>query len=375
MNLFSTLFKRNDRSQLSQWWWTIDKWMIGCVVIFILSGISLIQEVSPLPADRFEKDPSSYYFDRHLIFVALSIFVMIVFSFFSPTLIRILMGFLFIGTLGALILTLVIGEEVNGAQRWLPTGIGKLSVQPSEFLKPALVVISAWLLTRSTLPGNVLTILIILFITVLLLAQPDLGMTIIVLCICSTQFFIVGLRFIWVWIITCMVIIGLLSSYFFLPYVTQRVDNFYNPPPHSQISIAEEGYRNSKLIGRTSEQMQVRERLPDVHTDFILVIASEQFGLVGVLFILSVFTFFILRGLIRLLNESDLFIILTVSGLLVHMGLQVLINASSTLGLIPITGTTLPFISYGGSSLLTHGIGTGIILALTRRRYGITNVS
>ena len=373
MNLFSTLFKRTDRSQLSQWWWTIDKWMIGCVGIFLLSGLSLIQEVSPLMTTRFGGASFSYFFDRHLLFVALTIVVMILFSFFSPKLIRILMKYLFIGTLGALILTLFFGVEINGAQRWL--SIGNISVQPSEFLKPALVVIIAWLLTHSTLPGDKLTILIILLITALLLAQPDLGMTIIVLCICSTQFFIVGLRLIWVWTITCMVIMGLFLSYFFLPYVTQRVDNFYNPPPYSQINIAYQGYQNSQLIGRTAEQMQVRENLPDFHTDFILVIASEQFGLVGVLLILSVFMFFILRGLIRLLNESDLFITLTVSGLLVHMGLQVLINASSTLGLIPITGTTLPFISYGGSSLITHGIGTGIILALTRRRYGITNVS
>ena len=373
MNLFSTLFDRTDRSQLSQWWWTIDKWMIGCVVIFILSGIFLIQEVSPLMTIRFGGAYSSYFFERHLIFVALAIGVMIVFSFFSQKFIQRIMGCLFIGTLGALILTLVIGVEINGAQRWLY--IGNTSVQPSEFLKPALVVSIAWLLTRATLTSDKVTVLIILLSIILLLAQPDLGMTMIVLCICSTQFFIVGLRLIWVAIITGMVIIGLLFSYFFFPYVTKRVDNFYNPPPHSQINIAEEGYRNSKLIGRTSEQMQVRARLPDVHTDFILVIASEQFGLGGTLILLSVFMFFILRGLIRLFHESDLFIILTVIGLLVHMGLQVLINASSTFGLIPITGTTLPFISYGGSSLLTHGIGTGIILALTRRRYGITNVS
>lgn len=363
-------FSRNDTSLLARWWWTVDRLSLATILFIIVFGSILIFAASPAVAERIGLD--SYHFViRQFLFLIPSLFIMVFVSFFSPRQIQYAALLLFAVTFIGLILTLVIGVEIKGAKRWI--GLGMLSVQPSEFAKPAFAILSAWLIANRLenphFPGKIYSFCLFLLIMGLLLSQPDIGMAVVMTSIWFTQFFIAGLPFIWIAIIICFGILGIGSAYFLFPHAASRIDKFLDPSNIGyQIEKSLEAFMRGGIFGRGPGEGRVKEYLPDAHADFVFAVAGEEFGLIACLIIIGLFTFVLYRGLKRLMHESNMFIVLAAAGLLVQFALQAIINMASTLHLIPTKGMTLPFMSYGGSSLLALALNIGMLLALTRRR-------
>ena len=379
---------RTDNSLLGRWWWTVDRWMLAALVTLILCGIVLVTAASPPVAQHYGY--GDYHFVmRHLFFLMPSLVAVFVLSLLDPKDLRRIGTILFIGSFLGVVLTLLIGYEVKGATRWLR--FAGMSIQPSEFIKPGMVIITAWLLTlpgaspyRQSLQGQtkalsgpsrsgLMAALILLLITIaLLLKQPDLGMTLVITAVWCAQYFLAGMPILLVLIAIVAGIGGLAGAYMLLPHVQSRIDRFLNPESGDtyQIDKAMEAIRHGGLTGVGPGQGEVKFTLPDAHADFIFAVSSEEFGLFATLFLLGLFGFLILRGFHRISKNNDPFVILAGSGLLIQFGLQAMIHMASTLHLIPTKGMTLPFISYGGSSLLALGISMGMVLGLTRQRPG-----
>ena len=277
-------------------------------------------------------------------------------------------------SLALLALTLIAGPEIKGARRWLV--VAGLSVQPSEFVKPAFAVVAAWMFAAQRMddsfPGNTIAGVLLILVTGLLILQPDLGMAAVVPTVWFGQFFLAGLSLPWVALLALLGLCGVVAAYFAFGHVASRIDNFLDPSVGDsyQVTTALEAFNKGGLFGRGPGEGTVKEILPDAHSDFIFAVAGEEFGLFLCLLLVVLFALVVLRGLTRVLQQNDLFVLLAASGLLAQFGLQGLINMASTLRLIPTKGMTLPFISYGGSSLLGLALAMGMVLALTRRRVG-----
>lgn len=371
----TTPFARTDNSMLGRWWWTVDHWLLATVSFLLGIGFLLTMAASPAVAERLHLD-SFYFVKRHAFYL---IPVLLIIFFVSTMDLQKIRRFSFIVySIGIflLIVTYFFGVEIKGARRWL--NFGGFSIQPSEFIKPALVVLSAWMLAEREInaqfPGKVLALGFYGLAVVLLLLQPDMGMVVLMTITMFGQFFLAGLPIIWVLLTTVISIVGLCSAYFLLPHVTQRVDRFLNGDAGDkytdryQITQSLEAFMNGGFLGQGPGEGTVKKHLPDAHADFIYAVAAEEFGFILCIIILGLFAFLVLRTITRMLNETNFFIVLAVSGLIIQLGLQAMINIASTLGLIPTKGMTLPFISYGGSSMLALAMGFGMILGLTRRR-------
>lgn len=364
---------RIDQSPIARWWWTIDHWTIGALAILIAFGAILIVAASPAVATRIGAD--SLHFVRHqLTLLPLAGVVMFVVSLQNPRTIRRIAA---IGFLIALILvayTFIGGVEIKGARRWV--NLAGLSLQPSEFVKPTFAVLTGWLFAgqkmRPQFKGNLVAILLYLLVVGLLVKQPDLGMAVVISVVWFTQFFLAGLRIQWVLACGAAGMSGLVGAYFLLPHVTSRIDRFLfgkGAGDTYQVDRSLEAFANGGLWGRGPGEGTVKNALPDAHADFVFSVAGEELGLVACLVIVLLFGFIVLRGFHRVFQESNLYVMLAGTGLLVQFGLQAIINMASSLQLIPAKGMTLPFLSYGGSSLLALALGMGMALALTRRRY------
>jgi cell division protein FtsW len=275
-------------------------------------------------------------------------------------------------------MTLFAGSEIKGATRWI--SLGGFSLQPSEFIKPTFAVVAAWMFAaqhgRTPVPGNLIATALYGLVGLLLMLQPDLGMTVVVSAMWFTQFFLAGLPIIWVTTFGIAGAVGLGGAYLALPHVRERIDGFVDPATGDtyQVDRSLEAFMNGGLAGRGPGEGTVKDVLPDAHSDFIFAVAGEEFGLLLCLLLVALFAFIVLRGLSRLMHEQNLFVLLAAAGLLVTFGLQAAINMASALHLMPTKGMTLPFISYGGSSLLSLSLGMGMVLALTRRRAGLGDV-
>jgi cell division protein FtsW len=364
-------FARTDHSVLGRWWWTVDRWTLAALAIVIGLGIFLVAAASPPVAERIGL-PSYFFVIHHVIMLVPSIALMIGISLMSPKGIRrFAMGLLAV-TLVALVLTPLIGVEIKGARRWIH--FGSLSVQPSEFLKPAFAVACGWIFSRRHIIGYTAYAIatgLYLMVALLLLLQPDLGQTVVITSIWLGEFFIAGLPLVVMAGLGVCGVCGLVGAYFIFPHVQSRIDRFLNPASGDtyQIDRSIEAFANGGIFGTGPGQGKVKYFLPDAHADFIFAVAGEELGLIATVFIVGLFAFIVLRGFSRLRKESDLFVTLAASGLLLQFGLQAMIHMGSSLHLLPAKGMTLPFISYGGSSLLALGIGTGMLLALTRQRF------
>ncbi|HWI27337.1 MAG TPA: putative peptidoglycan glycosyltransferase FtsW [Stellaceae bacterium] len=371
-------FARTDRSLVAQWWWTVDRWSLAALGVLIGFGSLLIMASSPAVADRIHAGgihPDGLFFvKRYFAVLPAALAVMFVVSLQSPRMVRRIALVGFVISLILLAYTLVGGVEIKGARRWI--SLPGLSLQPSEFVKPCFAVISAWLFSqyrlREDFPGHWIAIGLYLMIVVLLIKQPDLGQTALVSAVWFTQFFLAGLRLYWVAAGMASGAAGLIGAYITLPHVTSRVDRFLDPAAGDsyQVDRSMDAFMNGGLWGRGPGEGTVKESLPDAHADFVFAVAGEELGLIACLVIVALFAFIVLRGFSRLMQEGNLFIVLAATGLFVQFGLQAIINMSSTLHLMPAKGMTLPFISYGGSSMLSLGLAMGMALALTRRRFG-----
>ena len=365
---------RTDQSAMGRWWWTVDRWTVLALVVLCGFGALMAMAASPAVAQRIGAD--SFHFVHHqLALLPATMVIMFAVSLQTPRSIRRTAAITLAISLVLLALTFVIGTEVKGARRWI--GMGALSIQPSEFVKPAFAVICAWLLAEqknpsSRIPGNAIVAGLFLVIVAMLIKQPDLGQTIVISAIVFAEAFLAGLPVILVAVAALFGAGGLAAAYFLLQHVHSRIDRFLDPSGGGgyQVTRSLEAFSNGGLWGRGPGEGTVKNYLPDAHADFVFAVAGEEFGLVVCLVIVLLFGFVVLRGFARLMQEQNLYVVLAGAGLLVQFGLQAVINMASTLHLIPTKGMTLPFLSYGGSSLLALGLGMGMVLGLTRRRFG-----
>lgn len=366
-------FTRTDTSLLSRWWWTIDRLTLMAVVVIAALGAILVLAASPAVADRIGLE-NFHFVRRQFVFLPVGILMMLGVSMLSPRGVRRMALLMFAGGIAAMVLVLFVGAETKGATRWL--SIGGFSLQPSEFIKPSFAVVAAWMFSAQKLdedvPGYAIAIGLFVLVVGLLLLQPDFGMTIVVSCVWAVQFFIAGLPLVLVGAIALLFILGGFGAYLSFDHVRLRIDRFLDPVGGKgyQVERSLDAFVNGGLLGRGPGEGRVKEVLPDAHTDFILAVAGEEFGLVLTLVIVALFAFIVLRGFSRVFKDSDFFIMVAVAGLLTQFALQAIINIASTTNLIPPKGMTLPFISYGGSSTIALALGMGMVLALTRIRSG-----
>ena len=366
---------RDDRSVIGQWWWTVDRWSLGAILAIMAFGVLLTLAASPPAAERIGAD-SFVFARRQFLFLPLALLVMFGISLASPRHVRRLALLVFCGSVVLLAATFVVGVEIKGARRWISVP-GLSSLQPSEFVKPSLAVISAWLLAQSRTerraPGYLLSTVLVGGVLGLLVLQPDLGMSVVVAAVWAVQLFVVGLP---MWVAAFGAVagaVGLVGAYFAFHHVRSRFDRFLDPTSgdNYQVNTSLEAFMNGSLFGRGPGEGTVKAQLPDAHTDFIMAVAGEEFGLVVCLLILCLFAFVTLRSMSRASRETSLFITLAATGLAVQFGLQAAINMASTIQLIPAKGMTLPFVSYGGSSALAMAICLGMLLSLTREHAGL----
>ena len=369
------VFARTDQSVMGRWWWTVDRWTLVALAILIGMGALLVTAASPPVAERIHL-PTFYFVEHQAIMLVPTLIVMIGVSLMTPRGIRRLALGVFLGFYFLTALTLVVGTEIKGATRWV--SMGPLSLQPSEFLKPAFAVVSAWLFARhhaaraagGFFPGYPLAILLYLSVVGVLMMQPDFGMTFVCTAIWFAEFFLAGLPIVFVLAMAVMGVGALVGAYFIFPHIASRIDRFLDPASGDtyQVDRSLEAFIHGGLTGTGPGQGTVKLSLPDAHADFIFAVAGEELGLAATLGIVLIFGFIVLRGFSRALKDADLFVVLATGGLFTQFGLQALVHMGSSLHLLPAKGMTLPFISYGGSSLLALGLGTGMALALTRTR-------
>lgn len=368
-----TPLARTDTSTFARWWWTVDRWTLIALCTLIAIGVMLTATASPSVAERIGFAPW-HFMVRQGIYAPLALTVMLGVSMMNRRQVRRAAVIVFVATAGLLLLTLATGAEIKGARRWI--AIGGLSVQPSEFIKPAFAVVAAWMFSAQRLgqkvPGNVIAGLLYVLVISLLLAQPDVGQAFVVTVIWLSQWFLAGLSLQWLAGFGLLGMAGLGAAYFAFDHVSSRIDRFIHPEigDNYQVERALEAITNGGMFGTGPGAGTAKLSLPDAHADFIFAVAGEEFGLLACLLLISVFVFVVVRGFLRVFQSSDLFTVLAVNGLLVQFALQALINMATAVQLMPPKGMTLPFISYGGSSIIGIAFGMGMMLALTRRLPG-----
>ena len=368
---------RNDKSFIYRWWWTIDQWNLLQIIVLAAIGSILMFTVGAKVAEKHNL-PELYFFTHHIYYLIISLFSMIFSTFLSSKGIIRLSVVGFILCLVLLLMVMLFGPDKHGASRWLI--IGNTSIQPSEFIKPFFVIITAYLISNQHkllkfLPSMInsfhISLLLLFIILAFLLKQPDIGMSVIIILIWSGQLFLSGLSLRWFFLLFCFLGAGLLLGYTIFPHVKERIDCFFNVPCEEidQIKYSFNAYESGGLIGNGPGVGVIKDKISDAHTDFIFPVIAEEFGAIFCMIILLLSCSIVIRGLIRIYDKNNLFALLAVGGLLMLFGLQVLLNVSVTLGIVPTTGITFPFISYGGSSLLSISISMGIVLALTKKNY------
>lgn len=362
---------RSDKSILGRWWWSVDRWTLSALLALAAAGVVLVTAASPSVAERIGLEPFHFVY-RHFIFLVPAIGLMLVTSWLGrKALWRLASGLLVVSVL-LMIAAVLTGDEIKGATRWVH--LFGFSLQPSEFVKPAFAVTAAWLMAQhqhqENFPGQILAMGVFLVVAGLLLLQPDLGMTLVVAAIWGVQVFLAGLPMFWVFLLGIMGVAGLFGAYTFFPHVASRINRFLDPSSgdNYQVQKSLDAFSSGGLFGTGPGHGRVKMNLPDAHADFIFAVAGEELGLLAALVLVAMFCFVIARSVWRVSQTDDLFILLAAGGLLTQFALQSLIHMGSSLQLLPAKGMTLPFISYGGSSLLALGIGMGMLLSLTRKR-------
>ena len=362
---------RADRSLVTEWWFTVDRVLL--VSILILAGSGLVLSLAASPAVAMKKGlPAFHFVERHVVFSVFGAFVMLAVSMMQPRLIRRLALIVFFSALVMMVGVLVAGDEINGARRWLR--FAGFSLQPSEFAKPAFIVLTAWAFAEAMnhvdMPARSIAIALLFILATLLLMQPDVGQTFLVSAIWATLFVLSGQPLIWAGIFALVGIIGLTGAYLTLDYVRLRVDRFFTSggDEYSQTARALQSFVEGGFFGRGPGEGTIKTSLPDAHTDFIFAVIAEEYGAIACLVLVALIAVIVLRAYFRTFTETDPFARLAVAGLSLLFGLQAAINMAVNVGLLPAKGMTLPFISAGGSSLVSVFLTMGMILGLTRRR-------
>ncbi len=365
------MVSRLERTPFAAWWWTIDRLLLAALLALMLGGIVLSLAASPPVAARLGLDPF-YFVSRHVLYLIPALAVLLATSFLPPRHIRRLALIVFVLSLVLVAATLHFGAEVKGARRWIVL-LG-VNIQPSEFLKPAFVILIAWLFAESArrpeMPANVFALALLLAAVTGLVLQPDFGQTMLVALVWSALFFLAGMRLVWVAGLGGAAAVGLAAAYMLIPHVARRIERFRDPSSGDTFNIdqAIESFQRGGWFGRGPGEGTVKRILPESHTDFVFAVAAEEFGIVLCLLLVAVFSFIVVRGLRHAMRNEDPFARFGTAGLAILFGLQSAINMAVNLHLMPAKGMTLPFISYGGSSMISLAYGMGMLLALTRER-------
>ena len=365
------MVSRLERTAFAAWWWTVDRLLLAAVLALVLGGVVLSLAASPPVASRLGLDPF-YFVTRHVLYVVPAIAVMLATSFLPPRHVRRLALLAFVLSVVLVAATLHFGAEVKGARRWIVL-LG-INIQPSEFLKPSLVILIAWLFgelaRRPEMPANTMALALLLVALTGLVLQPDFGQTMLVALVWGALFFLAGMRVIWVAGVGGAAAVGIAAAYLLIPHVARRIQRFLDPASGDSFNIdqALESFQRGGWFGRGPGEGTVKRILPESHTDFVFAVAAEEFGIVLCLVLLAVFAFIVLRALRHARANEDAFTRFAIAGLAILFGLQSAINMAVNLHLMPAKGMTLPFISYGGSSMISLAYAMGMLLALTRER-------
>ncbi len=365
------MVSRVERTPFANWWWTVDRLMLAALLALMLGGIVLSLAASPPVAARLGLEPF-YFVNRQVLYLIPTIGVLLVTSFLSVHHIRRIALVVFIVSLVLVALTLVYGVEVKGARRWLV--ILGVNIQPSEFLKPAFVILVAWLFGESArrpeMPANTIALGLLLVSVVALVLQPDFGQTMLIGLVWGILFFLAGMRMIWVAGLGGAAFVGLGVAYLTIPHVARRIKRFLDPSSGDTFNVdqALEAFLRGGWFGRGPGEGTVKRAIPESHADFVFPVAAEEFGIVLCLVLVALFAFIVLRALLHAMRNEDPFRRFAAAGIAILFGLQSAINMAVNLHLIPAKGMTLPFISYGGSSMISLAWAMGMLLALTRER-------
>ena len=365
------MVSRAERSAFGDWWWTIDRFLLAALAALMVIGLVFLMAGGPPVAERLGL--STFHFvNRQVLFLLPTVAILVGVSFLSLRHVRRLALIVYAAGMGLVFLAFHFGPEIKGAHRWIM--LGGIGIQPSEFVKPAFVVITAWAFSenarRKDMPGALLAFLILPATIIPLILQPDFGQTMLVTAVWCGLFFVAGLHWFWVMGLGGLGLAGIVAAYEFLPHVRARIERFMDKDSGDsfQVDMALDSFARGGWLGRGPGEGTVKRILPDAHTDFIFAVTAEEFGIVVCIALVVLFALVVLRGLMLARRSEDTFCRLAVTGLMMMFGLQAAINMMVNVHLIPAKGMTLPFISYGGSSMLSLALGMGFLIALTRRR-------
>jgi cell division protein FtsW len=367
-------FARSDRSAVGMGGWTVDRWMLGVTALLIAIGVALSFASSPAAAMRMNIGDPFHFAVRQCVFGAGAVVILLSVSMLEVKTLRRAAFVIWLVAIAVMIALPLFGHNAKGATRWLE--IGGFTLQPSEFMKPALVILVAWMFAEGQkgegVPGVSIAFLLYGISIALLLIQPDVGQSVLITVAFGAAFWMAGVPISWVMLLGGVAVAGLSSTYFLFPHVAARVHKFVSPDGADthQVDRAAEAIRAGALLGRGPGEGVMKRHVPDLHTDFIYSVGAEEYGLVFSLLLISLFALLVARGLYRAMKLNDPFEQVAAAGLFVLVGQQAFINVAVNLNMIPTKGMTLPFISYGGSSMLAMGLTLGMALALTRRRPG-----
>jgi cell division protein FtsW len=367
-------FQRTDRSRVGLWWWTTDHLLLGATVVLILLGVILQFGTSPAAALRIGIAWPFHFAARQCVFAAAGAVIVVGVSLLEPRGVRRVALGVYLAAMVAMAFLPFVGHVAKGAGRWVE--IAGFTLQPSEFMKPALVVLVAWMFAearKGAVPGVSIAFALYLAAVGLLLAEPDVGQTILITAAFGAAFWVAGVPTAWVLAMAGASAAGLAGVYFAFPHVSTRVQGFLHHDKTegpTQARAAAEAIAAGGAFGKGPGEGVMKLQIPDMHTDFAYSAAAEEYGLWFSLVIITLFAVLVMRGLYKAMKLHDPFEQIAAAGLFVLLGLQAFINIAVNLALIPTKGMTLPFISYGGSSLLGMGLTLGMALALTRRRPG-----
>lgn len=364
------LLGRSDRGLLARWWFTVDRGLMSAVLLLMAAGVLISMAASPPVAERIGVD-TFHFIKGQLMYLVLAVPLLVTLSFFPPRLARRAGLFVFFGALGLMVLALFFGPEIKGAHRWI--NFGPINIQPSELAKPGFVIVAAWFLAERTrrpeMPGHLIAYAMALGFIGLLIAQPDFGQTALVVLTFGSMLLIYGIPWIAVFGLAGLAVGGVFASYFLVDHVRSRIDRFLSPDKGDtfQVDTAIRAFKNGGFMGAGPGGGEAKLVLPDAHTDFTFSVVGEEFGMVACVILMALFAFVVLRILMRAKSEPDPFQALALSGLGLIFGFQAVINMGVNVALLPAKGMTLPFISYGGSSLIGMAFAMGLVLALGRR--------
>ncbi|WP_407518715.1 FtsW/RodA/SpoVE family cell cycle protein [Methylobacterium oryzisoli] len=365
------MMSRAERSHLGDWWWTIDRGLLAGLAGLMTVGLVFLMAGGPPVAERLGL-PTFHFLNRQVVYLVPTVGLILAVSFLSLRHVRRLALVTYLAGIVLCVLAIKYGPEIKGAHRWVQ--FGSFGVQPSEFVKPAFVILAAWAFAegarRRDMPGGALAVLLLPMTIVPLILQPDFGQTMLLTMVWCCMVFVAGLHWLWVAGLGGLGLLGVGAAYEFLPHVRDRITRFLDKDSgdNFQTFWSKESFNVGGWLGTGPGEGVAKRHLPDAHTDFIFSVAGEEFGVVVCIGLVLVFAFIVMRGLMLARRSEDIFCRLAITGLTTLFGLQACINMAVNVRLMPAKGMTLPFVSYGGSSLISLALGMGFLVALTRRR-------